>query len=85
MKKLILSLLCVLTIGLTAQNPATYCSGTTKAGQPCKMKVTSPEKYCRFHNPNAIHCAGTKKDGTSCKMQVSKQGEYCHYHSPIKQ
>lgn len=82
MKKLIFLLLCILTLGLTAQNPVTLCAGTTKASQPCKMKVSIAGTYCRFHNPNSIHCAGLKKDGTPCKMQVSKPGEYCHYHSP---
>jgi len=76
---LILSL-AILTLSAN-NNDLKPCAGTTKSGQPCNMKVTPPETYCRFHNPNAIHCAGTKKDGTPCKMQVTKQGDYCHYHS----
>lgn len=87
MKKFFFLLSLLITVGLTAQQSSTQskqkttlCAGTTKAGNPCQMKV-SGTPYCRYHNPNAVHCSGIKKDGTPCKMQVKTKGDYCYHHS----
>lgn len=42
-------------------NSVRLCKGITLKGEPCKIKVTNGEKYCRYHNKPHTHDNSPKK------------------------
>jgi hypothetical protein len=66
------------------------CQGTTKNGEPCRMKVKPGETFCWRHqhqhttSPHVSkRCSATTANGTQCKNWCIDGTPFCASHQPI--
>jgi hypothetical protein len=49
------------------------CSGTTKAGEPCKAKALPGSAYCLAHDPNrVVEMAAYRRQGGKAKSNAAR-------------
>ena len=86
MRKSLLTIALFTTLSGFAQEKV-QCTGTTKAGNRCKITAWNNSNLCWRHNPNykkdnsvSVVCSGTTKSGNPCKVKTKHSSGICHHH-----
>jgi hypothetical protein len=87
MKRSLLTIALFTTLSGFAQEKV-QCTGTTKAGNQCKITAWNNSKLCWRHNPNYVKkttnatviCSNTTKAGNPCKVKTKHSSGICHHH-----
>ena len=66
------------------------CTGTTKAGNQCKITAWNDSNLCWRHNPNyvkkvelpSVICSAKTSVGLPCKTKTKHSSGVCHHHRP---
>jgi hypothetical protein len=87
MRKSLLTIAIFATVsGFAQEKPK--CSGTTKAGNQCKIVVWKESSLCWRHNPNYVKevitqsttCTSKTKTGLPCKIKTRHESGICYHH-----
>lgn len=70
-----------------ARSESRVCVGTTKAGLPCKNRVTAGKGdlcHCHREKPEDTRCTATTKVGTRCALGKTVGCNVCHVHGGVR-
>jgi len=91
MKNVILFFALFISSAVFGQSKETYlCGAPTKAGNPCKNKVTEIGAKCWMHGGQkstdvrmiAVQCSATAKStGKQCRNKTTDKSGLCHVHN----
>jgi hypothetical protein len=90
MRKSMITIAIFTTLSGFAQEKV-QCTGTTKAGNQCKITAWNDSNLCWRHNPDYVKkdanptvvCSATTKTN-NCKQKTSHPSGVCHHHRPKK-
>ena len=89
MRKSLLTIAIFATVsGFAQEKPK--CSGTTKAGNQCKITAWNASNLSWRHNPNYVKeiiaqstvCTAKTSVGIACKMKTRHESGVCYHHRP---